>query len=257
MINKIILDKISESLSRRLDEFKNLKLMEDELNIDKYIKKQTIKILKNDFDELNIFLNDYNIKLKKLLTKDQYFNKRNKRYEEENISKFCDLVLVYKENGFNKEDELEIKKTNKNIIPGSSIKQIKADKALLFFKYTKGNVELQVGYYFQSVEERIPFPDRSPRPNVSFNSLKETNKELMDSETSLEDVKSRTEDIFKDNWMEQLVSNWMDDVKSKFIKKSWFFITIRMFALRFINYYENLSEIERKKLKEELRNNAK
>ena len=205
MIDKKILDKISELLKKESIKFLNLKLMEDELNIDVHIKKMTIKIIKSHLKEINEYLCQYDMEIVKLLTKEQYYRKSNKRHNEDNISKFCDLVMVYKEKGIFKEDELELKKTNNNVIPGSSINQIKPDKALLFFKYSKKKVDIESGYYFQTVEERIPFPDRSPRPSVSFKSLEATNKELKEGNYTLEEVKKRNVNVFSENWIDQIV----------------------------------------------------
>lgn len=253
MINKIILDKISESLSAKLEDFKNLTIMEDELNIDKYIKQEVIKIIMADLLEINTSLSSSNITIKALLTKEQYFCDTNVRNNESDISKFCDLVLVYQEAGVNKDAEIEIKKTKSNFIPGSSIKQIKPEKAILFFKYHNSEVELEVGYYFQTVCERIPFPDRSPRPTISYNYLKETNEAIRKNVLSLKIVKDRNKTIFQDNWMDQLVLNWMDDVTATKLKRNWFFIIIRKFCLKAINYYEKLSEEDKKAFKENLK----
>lgn len=253
MIHKKILNKISDSLSKKLDQFKDIKLMEDELNIDKYLKIKIIEILREDFNDINENLRDDNIKLERLLTKEEYYHPDNKRYNEDEISNFCDLVLVYQEDGIFIDNELEIKKTNSNKIPGSSINQIKPEKALLFFRYKKDEVELQVGYYYQSIDERIPFPDRSPRPIISYDAMKHTNKLLSENEVSLKQLKNRTKNIFADNWIDQLVSNWMDDVKSVKLKRSWFFSAIRQFCLKSIIEYEKLSDKEKKEFKKNLK----
>ena len=50
----------------------------------------------------------------------------------------------------------------------------------------------------------------------------------------------------------KLFLNWLDDMKTKVLNKSWFFIAIRRFGFKLLSYYDTLSEEEKNKLKEDL-----
>lgn len=251
MIDKNIQNIIKKSLINNIEAFKEVKLTEDELNIDKYLKKLIQKTIKKDLSVINLSLKQYNIEIKKILTKSQYFNSivKNKK----NISKYCDLVLIYVQNGIKKEYELEIKKTNKNKIPGSSIQQISPEKTVIFFKYFKDTVEIEIGYYFQLVEDHIPFPDRSPRPLISFNALKESNQKLDNGLITTDELIESSQSIFEDNWIDNMSSSWIDNFKNRIKKNSWFHIAMKKFTLKMLNYYNTLNEKEKEEYLEYLK----
>lgn len=253
MINREIQIEILNFLDKEIESFRDLKLQEDELNIDKYLKENIQRIIKSNLKNINENLSDNKLKIKSVLTKEEYFSTKRVRVNEKEISKFCDLVLVYERDGIQREDELEIKKTNSNKIPGSSIKQIKPEKTVIFLKYSKNKIDLEIGYYFQLVEEEIPFPDRSPRPTISFNALKDSNERLTKKETTMEELIESSKSVFDDNWIEQLVNNWMTLIKNKSFRKTWFHKAIAIFVLKLWSYFDTISPEDKKELKEYLK----
>lgn len=56
------------------------------------------------------------------------------------------------------------------------------------------------------------------------------------------------------DWQDYLASEWLEIVKSEPAKQNekWFNNAIRKFALKFLEHTENLSKIEREKLKRKL-----
>lgn len=78
---------------------------------------------------------------------------------------------------------VELKSTKKNEIPGSSVQQINPYEWVIFIKQGKP-IEITTGLYLNSITEKVQFPDRSPRPQVAFNTLKNWNKNNFISENN-------------------------------------------------------------------------
>ena len=51
------------------------------------------------------------------------------------------------------------------------MQQINPYEWVIFIKQGKP-IEITTGFYLNSITEKVQFPDRSPRPQVSFNTLK-------------------------------------------------------------------------------------
>lgn len=157
-------------------------------------------------------------------------------------------------------ESVELKSTKNDVIPGSSVQQVSPFEWVIFIKRNATSVSVATGFYINSITEKLPFPDRSPRPQVGFKNLlnwnkkyrKETNKILSietKSELNSEKIKLLTD------WQDYLASEWLEIISSESSKKNekWFNNALRKFSLKFLEYTENLTEEEKIKLKEKLK----
>lgn len=154
---------------------------------------------------------------------------------------------------------IELKSTKIDKIPGSSIQQKSPYEWVIFVQHKNNIRKVVTGMYINSITERLPFPDRSPRPEVGFKTLGEWNKKYrtVRKETLVFDYPSTTlkKELVLTNWHDALVKEWMSTIKSTKVKtnEKWFNHTIRLFSLDLITYYETLNEEDRRSLRDALR----
>lgn len=163
-----------------------------------------------------------------------------------------DLLLEFCINGKVVFVSLELKSTKNNKIPGSSVQQINPYEWVIFVKKdSKNEVLITTGIYANSVTGRVQFPDRSPRPEVSFSTLgywnaknRSFNSNVLSLSFDSEEIETKVNDFI--NWQQRLVDDWMVCVKSEDRHKPWFKHTLRMFVTDLLEYYESLDD-DRKK----------
>lgn len=105
----------------------------------------------------------------------------------------------------------------------------------------------------------MPFPDRSPRPQIGFKTLLDWNKKYRKVENNVLTIENITEinnDKIKllTDWQDFLATEWLEIIKSEESRNSekWFNNAIRKFALKFLDYTNSLSESDKEKLKHNL-----
>lgn len=250
----------------------DINFQSDEANIDRSIKEYLKNIIENKFNSI------FDTKITKLdsnniitLQKDLKKIKINRVLLPEEISE--EIKLKIKDNKqsiytnpdicfqiyFNKSifyETVEIKSTKIDKIPGSSIKQINPNEWVIFIKHNKNLIEIITGKYINSISEKMQFPDRSPRPEVSFNQLKNWNKvnRIIKDETLIYKADENVESKYQllNNWQSILVDRWLEILfDKKKIKKNepWFNNTLRIFILNFLDKYENYSFKEKQNFK--------
>lgn len=148
-------------------------------------------------------------------------------------------------------ESIEIKSTKGNSIPGSSIQQVLPYEWVIFIKRGKDKVDISTGYYINSLTEKLPFPDRSPRPQVAFETLVDWNKNnRIVEDNSLILHKNEALDQHKiqllTDWQDYLANEWLEIIKNKHKAKSekWFNNALRKFAVKFLEYSKELKEEE-------------
>ena len=248
MLSFKIINVLSKVLKNNIEEFSNIKTKEGELNIDTYLKKKIIKIINWEKDFINSNLK--NITFNRIYDNKEYFNLKNK---DESISKITDLVISYTIEGKKLFSEIEVKKTNKDKIPGSSINQIKPNKCIVFFKMGK-ETKVEVGYYSQAISGRIAFPDRLPRPEVSFKLLEQYNKEINETNFSEKLIENEKSFLYKGQLSKYLAEQWISKLFS-LKPTTWFHKAISIFSLHLIEKYEKMDYSEKESFKNEIRNN--
>lgn len=149
---------------------------------------------------------------------------------------------------------VELKSTKNDSIPGSSVQQISPYEWVIFVKHNSTETSTVCGFYVNAITKHLPFPDRSPRPQVSHNTLKVWNKNnrKVDSNTLVYTINLDEDSAKKailENWEQVLCDEWLQTVNNKkHNKEKWFNNTIRMFS------YELLKSVQGnpKKLEEML-----
>lgn len=113
-----------------------------------------------------------------------------------------------------------------------------------------------------SITEKIQFPDRSPRPQVSFKTLKNWNKKnFISKNNSLIFKITQSEWDNKNqlirNWKITLVEQWLKVVLDKNLtltsRSPWFNETLIMYTDKLLAHYEQLSKIDKEKLRDKLK----
>jgi hypothetical protein len=170
-----------------------------------------------------------------------------------------DLYLEIRNGNDSFFESVELKSTKDNNIPGSSVQQVSPFEWVIFVKRDKDSVSVTTGFYINSITEKLPFPDRSPRPQIGFKTLVEWNEKYRKESNKILSIENVTE-INRDkiklltDWQDYLATEWLEIIKSETTKNNekWFNNALRKFAVKFLDYSENLTKVEKQKLKDNL-----
>ena len=141
-------------------------------------------------------------------------------------------------------------------IPGSSVQQITPDEWVIFIKHTNKTVEVTTGQYFYAINSKMQFPDRSPRPQVSFDELRNWNsrcRKVEGKSVAYRSIGDESEQYgLLTDWQGVLAKRWTDIVfdTRPHSSEPWFNNNLRKFILKFLEKYDSLSDIEKKRYKE-------
>ena len=98
----------------------------------------------------------------------------------------------------------------------------------------------------------MQFPDRSPRPQVSFKELKEWNNNFRNFEEGRliynTDQNDNSKSQLLDDWQKVLTDRWIDMLFNTTITRKndpWFNNNMRKFILDFLEKYEEMSSEEK------------
>lgn len=171
-----------------------------------------------------------------------------------------DLCLAINIDGKIEYETIELKSTKTDTIPGSSIQQVSPNEWVIFVKHGKTRAEITTGQYFHAINSKMQFPDRSPRPQVSFSELQNWN-----SNCRHDDGKTITYTSFGDeylkyrlltDWQGVLAKRWTEIVLDNNPRKHepWFNNNLRKFILEFLSVYDNMSSDIKEQYKEFLSN---
>lgn len=171
-----------------------------------------------------------------------------------------DLCLAINIDGRVEYETIELKSTKTDSIPGSSIQQISPDEWVIFVKHGKSSVEITTGQYFHAINSKMQFPDRSPRPQVSFSELQNWNNLYRINNNNVITYRSIGDETLKyellTDWQGVLAKRWANIVFDDNTKKHepWFNNNLRKFILEFLNVYDNMTADEQSKYKSFLEN---
>ena len=110
---------------------------------------------------------------------------------------------------------------------------------------------ITTGQYIHSINSKLQFPDRSPRPQVAFNELTSWNasNRSLDNTTLNYTINSNDEKLKYDlisDWQYYLADRWIEVLFSSSIKNNepWYNNNLRKFIVKFLEKYDNLTPDE-------------
>ena len=111
--------------------------------------------------------------------------------------------------------------------------------------------------YINSITEKLTFPDRSPRPEIGFNTLYKwnlNNRIISNSTLQCLYTNNKIKEQILENWNLHLVEEWLSTVKksTKTQSEKWFNHTIRLYSLSLIEYYDSIDNEQKEVLKHTL-----
>ena len=169
------------------------------------------------------------------------------------------FIMIRDGQGETYSQSIELKSTKNDSIPGSSIQQVNPMEWVIFVRHSARGVFITTGQYINSINSKLQFPDRSPRPQVSFNELvgwNSSNRTV--KQGNLEYKITHSDSIAKHqllaDWQNYLADRWIEVLKANTTKANepWFNNAMRKFALKFIDFYDGLSPQEKTILKNKI-----
>lgn len=250
--------------------FEKVKFQQDEANTDKDVKEAIKKFIVDECNRITLINQvsidnvTYNIDknsfvVEDALIPDDYDSTIHNLMAQENAM-YVNPDLVLKCSFFGKTvyQRIELKSTKSDKIPGSSVQQVLPDEWVIFIQHKDGEkIKTITGKYKDSISGKMAFPDRSPRPEISYGELK---KWIDDYRVTCEEtltIKKDNLEIDKEelltNWQEVLSKRWLNVLRSdKKENEPWFNNNLRKFILEFLNYYDALDENGKKGFKDKV-----
>jgi hypothetical protein len=266
--------KIECILNETNNELDKIKFQSEEANTDEQLKRyfKTFLSTHNNIDDVKLkklavkidlteqvidisTLKSYkitNVLLPEDLSSEQ---KKNITQSKKSVYTNPDLYLEITDGKLIHYESVELKSTKDNNIPGSSIQQVSPFEWVIFVKRSDSNVIVTTGFYINSITDKLPFPDRSPRPQISFKTLLDWNKKYRKIENDFLKIENITEinnakiKLLTD-WQDYLATEWLEIILSleKRNSEKWFNNAIRKFALKLLEHNVNLTEEEKENL---------
>lgn len=267
---------LEDCLNTHSNDFKLINFQLDEANTDKEAKKLIKKIIKENLMEIEninlvkrnkkeVEIDNSKFKIVNVLTPEEYTNIERSivKKMKQGIYVNPDLILKINFDGNDIIEFIEIKSTKNNNIPGSSIQQVAPNEWVIFIKHTDKNIIITTGQYKNSINGTMQFPDRSPRPQVSFSTLKTWNNIFRIYKDNIliynEDVREDTKENILNDWQGFLAERWLKvlETKRKEIAEPWFNNNIRKFALMLITKFQQLNKEDQEKYLNFIKRNIK
>lgn len=171
-----------------------------------------------------------------------------------------DLYLELKLDDEISYESIELKSTKNDSIPGSSIQQIVPEEWVIFIKHSGKSISISTGQYIHAINSKMQFPDRSPRPQVSFKAMSNWNKDnrILNSNSLCyeKDDDDKNKRALISDWQDVLSQRWIDilfNATSIKANEPWFNNNMRKFILSFLTKYETLTDDEKEKFKERVK----
>jgi hypothetical protein len=267
--------KIENELNTTKNGLETIKFQSEEANTDEHLKKyfQDFLLKHNDLSDVKLkklavkidseehtidIANLQSYKITNVLLPEQLSAEQKKAITDSKKSVYTspDLYLKITDGTNIYFESVELKSTKDNNIPGSSVQQVSPFEWVIFVKRESEKVLVTTGFYINSITEKLPFPDRSPRPQIGFKTLLDWNKKYRKVENKILTIENITEinnDKIKllTDWQDFLATDWLEIIKSEESRNSekWFNNAIRKFALKFLDYTNTLTDIDKEKLK--------
>lgn len=270
---------IEDLLNTEDNNLKNIKFQSEEANTDEDLKiffknflLSNNKLPKFYFDEVVIVssgqssvfqlsaLEDFKINEVFLPSELSQEQKNNIAQRKRGVYTNPDLYLEITSESITDHICVELKSTKNDMIPGSSVQQVSPYEWVVFVQRKESKIDIVTGLYINTITERLPFPDRSPRPQIGFKNLKnwnntyrviEDNRLVFNYNSDLQEIKNKV----LTNWKQVLVDEWLETIKSSKTRttEKWFNYTIRLYTLQLMEYFEEIGGDKTHELKTQLR----
>lgn len=269
------------ALKTQKDKIANVSFQSDEANTDRPLKLFLKDFIEKNFNSLpsskinfkfNITINDTienlnyydfkDIEIIKVLLPDELSSELKLKIAENKSSVYTnpDLLLEISDGINTTHCSIELKSTKNNSIPGSSIQQITPTEWVIFIKHTNKNIDITTGQYIHSINSKLQFPDRSPRPQVAFNELASWNASNRSSDNTTLNYKINSideklkYDLISD-WQYYLADRWIEILFSSSTKTNepWYNNNLRKFIIKFLKKYDNLTPDEKENFKSKVK----
>lgn len=213
--------------------------------------------LNNSCTELN-YSDFSDIKIVHVLLPDELSTELKSEIAENKSSVYTnpDLLLKLTDGVNTTHISIELKSTKNNSIPGSSVQQIVPTEWVIFIKHSNNTIDITTGQYIHSINSKLQFPDRSPRPQVAFNELSQwnTSNRIIDNNTLNYNYNSCDENLkytLISDWQSYLADRWIDVLFSTSTKSNepWYNNNLRKFIIKFLTKYDSLSIQEKEAFK--------
>ena len=172
-----------------------------------------------------------------------------------------DLYLKIRGKDFERFESVELKSTKDNSIPGSSVQQVSPFEWVIFIQRKPDTIKVTTGYYLHSITEKLPFPDRSPRPQVAFNTLaaynstnRILNQDILTYTRNAKSEESKAKLLI--DWQQFLAEEWFGIITKNDtgrVNEKWFNTTLRKFVIKLLEHVKKLNPKEIDNLIENLK----
>ncbi len=263
---------LEKILNAQKEELLNIKFQSEESNTDEYIKRFLKQIIQENNTIQNCTLekivlienearitvklsNFYSFEISEVLLPEELDPQLKSDIAKSKRSVYTNPDLLLKVEGYalTQYESLEIKSTKQNAIPGSSVQQVAPNEWVVFIKRAKESIEVTTGQYINSITEKLPFPDRSPRPQIAFNTLSrwnQKNRVVKEKELIFQVDSIANENKLKllEDWQDYLAEQWLEVVKAETKKKNekWFNNALRKFSAKLLRQSANMTHLELK-----------
>ena len=275
---KVYMYELEKFLLSKKEDISKISLWSDEANTDRPIKEYLKGLIESKFFGIpkdssienikvngeGIIVNNLNhIKINRVLLPEEITEGVKKLIYTNKTSVFTNPDILFEIIDDEKifYEPVEIKTTKSDSIPGSSVQQIVPDEWVIFIRFIKSDIEITTGQYIYSINTKLQFPDRSPRPQVSFSELRNWNYNNRISKNNCLVYTLCDEDLLKlellKDWQGVLADRWIeiifeiDNIKTN---EPWFNNNLRKFIVKFLGKYDLLSDDEKRSLKDKLIN---
>jgi hypothetical protein len=275
---QVYMYELEQFLNTKKENLKLVSFQSDEANTDRPLKEFLQKTIEDEFncippntqikdivfnDGIDIDIEDLKqIKIERVLLSEDITDEIKSIISVSKNAVYTnpDMCLEISVEGKKEYETIELKSTKHDSIPGSSIQQVLPNEWVIFIKHSSKQIEIATGRYIHSINSKIQFPDRSPRPQVSFKEMQLWNQHNRVINYSHLIYKKDDDDTIKydllKDWQGVLSDRWVDmlfDTTLAKDKEPWFNNNLRKFIITFLERYEKLD----KKGKDEFKNNVK
>jgi hypothetical protein len=275
---QVYMYELERFLYTKKDELKAVSFQSDEANTDRPLKEFLKKTIEDEFnriplntqikdvvfnDSIDIDIEDLKqIKIERVLLPEDITDEIKSIVSATKNAVYTnpDMCLEIFVEGNKEYETIELKSTKQDSIPGSSIQQVLPEEWVIFIKHSSKQIEIATGQYIHAINSKMQFPDRSPRPQVSFKEMQLWNQHnrvinyahLIYKKDN--DEKSKY-DLIKD-WQGVLSDRWVDmlfNTTSVKDKEPWFNNNLRKFIIEFLERYEKLDEKGKEEFKTKIK----